>query len=344
MDQVKVGKFIESCRKKSNLTQEQLAQKLYVDRTLVSKWENGKLCPDIKYYQLLCEIFQVELKELITGERNNKYNKLKLNKNLIDFFEKQSNTIKLFKKTIIILFLIISIFLLYYFFETFNKTRVFNFYGNSEHYSINQGLLVLTREKSYFILNNNDIKSDTISIYYYKNNNKNIIYEGPNSNIIIDFTGYNSSINILNYKKIIDNIFLNINTGNNKETIHLNFEENYSNRKLFFKNDKEISEPTSEEQPADQTKTDDCQESICTFQEGKYQVIYDTVLQKIAITDNDNLYIDYFINTKAFNYSDNKTSFEIISDKIKCNKSNCSNANEIYQKFYNNYIKKYVKD
>ena len=98
MDQVKVGKFIENCRKKSKLTQEQLAEKLFVGRTLVSKWEHGKLCPDIKYYQMLCEIFQIELKELLSGEKNNRYNKLELNSNLIDYFVKQSNVIKIIQK------------------------------------------------------------------------------------------------------------------------------------------------------------------------------------------------------------------------------------------------------
>ena len=46
MDQIKIGKFIAECRKKKNLTQTQLAEKLYITNRAVSKWETGKSLPD----------------------------------------------------------------------------------------------------------------------------------------------------------------------------------------------------------------------------------------------------------------------------------------------------------
>ena len=46
MDQVKIGKFIAACRKKENLTQLQLAEKLGITDRAVSKWETGKCLPD----------------------------------------------------------------------------------------------------------------------------------------------------------------------------------------------------------------------------------------------------------------------------------------------------------
>ncbi len=42
MDQIKIGKFIAECRKKNNLTQMQLAEKLDITDRAISKWENGK--------------------------------------------------------------------------------------------------------------------------------------------------------------------------------------------------------------------------------------------------------------------------------------------------------------
>lgn len=41
MDQVKIGKFIAECRKKNQLTQVQLAEKLNITDRTVSKWERG---------------------------------------------------------------------------------------------------------------------------------------------------------------------------------------------------------------------------------------------------------------------------------------------------------------
>ena len=42
MNQEKIGKFIAENRKKKNLTQEQLAEKLNISKNAVSKWERGK--------------------------------------------------------------------------------------------------------------------------------------------------------------------------------------------------------------------------------------------------------------------------------------------------------------
>lgn len=54
MDQVKIGKFIAACRKKENLTQLQLAEKLGITDRAVSKWETGKCLPDSAIMLDLC--------------------------------------------------------------------------------------------------------------------------------------------------------------------------------------------------------------------------------------------------------------------------------------------------
>ena len=47
MDPLKTGKLISEARKKLNLTQKNLADKLYVSDKAVSKWERGICFPDI---------------------------------------------------------------------------------------------------------------------------------------------------------------------------------------------------------------------------------------------------------------------------------------------------------
>lgn len=68
MDQVKIGKFIAECRKKNNLTQMQLAEKLNITDRAVSKWETGKSLPDSSIMLELCEILQISVNELLSGE------------------------------------------------------------------------------------------------------------------------------------------------------------------------------------------------------------------------------------------------------------------------------------
>lgn len=58
MNQIKIGKFISECRKKNNLTQIQLAEKLNITDRTISKWENGKRMPDSSIMIDLCnELF-----------------------------------------------------------------------------------------------------------------------------------------------------------------------------------------------------------------------------------------------------------------------------------------------
>ena len=46
MDQIKIGKFIASCRKEQGMTQAVLAEKLGISDRAISKWETGKSMPD----------------------------------------------------------------------------------------------------------------------------------------------------------------------------------------------------------------------------------------------------------------------------------------------------------
>ena len=69
MDQIKIGKFIAECRKKQNLTQAQLAEKLDITDRAISKWETGKAMPDSDIMLDLCTILGIDVNELLCGER-----------------------------------------------------------------------------------------------------------------------------------------------------------------------------------------------------------------------------------------------------------------------------------
>ena len=68
MDQIKIGKFIALCRKKENLTQMQLAEKLNITDRAVSKWENGKSMPDPSIMLELCSVLNISVNDLLNGE------------------------------------------------------------------------------------------------------------------------------------------------------------------------------------------------------------------------------------------------------------------------------------
>ena len=74
MNQIKIGKFIADCRKKANLTQMQLAEKLGITDKAVSKWERGVAMPDTSIMLELCDILSISVNELLSGERINMEN------------------------------------------------------------------------------------------------------------------------------------------------------------------------------------------------------------------------------------------------------------------------------
>ena len=86
-----LGKKIAELRKKNNLSQEELDEKVGVARQTISKWEIGDTTPDINQVKIISKIFNISIDELVDNDINNV------------IVEKVSNTEKLAGITIKIL-------------------------------------------------------------------------------------------------------------------------------------------------------------------------------------------------------------------------------------------------
>ena len=62
------GKKIKKLRTDNGLTQDELAEKIYVTRTAISKWESGRGFPNIESLKAISKYFSVSLDELLSGE------------------------------------------------------------------------------------------------------------------------------------------------------------------------------------------------------------------------------------------------------------------------------------
>ncbi|MBQ7993669.1 MAG: helix-turn-helix domain-containing protein [Solobacterium sp.] len=69
MDLNRIGAFLQELRKEKKLTQEQLAEKMGVARRTVSRWETGANMPDLDILVELSDFYDVELREILSGER-----------------------------------------------------------------------------------------------------------------------------------------------------------------------------------------------------------------------------------------------------------------------------------
>ncbi len=78
------GEKLFELRKAKNLSQEEVAEKLNVTRQTVSKWETNQSSPDFDKIMPLCELFEIGVEELITGNKPEKYQKEEGSKKEID--------------------------------------------------------------------------------------------------------------------------------------------------------------------------------------------------------------------------------------------------------------------
>lgn len=80
---MEIGRKLKDARAKSNLTQEQVAEKLFVSRQTISNWENEKTYPDIISVIELSNLYSISLDEL-----------LKEDKKMIQHLEESTNVVK----------------------------------------------------------------------------------------------------------------------------------------------------------------------------------------------------------------------------------------------------------
>ena len=83
MDQKKIGKFVAECRKQKQFTQLQLAEKLGISDKAVSKWERGIAMPDTSIMLELCNILDITVNELLSGEKIYMENNTSANEQLL---------------------------------------------------------------------------------------------------------------------------------------------------------------------------------------------------------------------------------------------------------------------
>ena len=83
MDQLKIGQFIAECRKQKSLTQMQLSEKIGITDKAVSKWERGIAMPDTSIMLELCDILDISVNELLSGEKINMENNNQKNEQLL---------------------------------------------------------------------------------------------------------------------------------------------------------------------------------------------------------------------------------------------------------------------
>lgn len=110
MNQERIGKFIAECRKKQKMTQQELAEKLGITDRAISNWENGKNMPDLSLFKPLCNILNITINDLMSGEKvNEKEYQEKLEENIVNTINYTNKKLENQKNLLAIIFISLGI-------------------------------------------------------------------------------------------------------------------------------------------------------------------------------------------------------------------------------------------
>lgn len=230
MNADKIGKFIKCLREEKGWNQLELSKKIYITQQAVSSWENGKSIPDIEKLRLLSDLFNVNIEDLYAGERIKNVHQ----KNEVIYSVVKNEHQKLKKWflifSIIVIFMI-SIFLLYYFINSYKSIKVYLISTNDEKINID-GLMIASKDKTYFqlVVENLNVKEITLLC------SENEIYKTKDNNINFkDGYGYNEFLAYNSLKDIMNNLHLNIiDIDNNFYDIKLILNKDFENSQLIL--------------------------------------------------------------------------------------------------------------
>ncbi len=358
MDSKKIGKFIAKLRKENGMTQEDLAKSLYTDRSIISKWERGLYIPKHDIILKISNLFNVSVNELYYGERQNSKNKNKVNEVTINIIkENKLKTKKIISIGIIFITMLILLFFVYYFINNYNSISVYTVSGETRNFGIYDGLIVVSREKSYIQLGDikafKDSKINSLTLYYIKDNKEHTIFsDTKTSKLLIKSFSNNELFTYSDLKCILNNLYLKINFDNNKsEIIELTVKRDFINNSIFnIKNETNTNDninklnntiPTyikdnfklNEDEEKYYLKVENGDTTI--IQEYYYDARFYIVEEKDS---NKTLHFEYHYPGNISYYSDENNLFTYVISEKKCTFGECNQ--QIIDYFIEEYINK----
>ena len=358
MKQDDIGKFILQLRTDKGWTQEELANMIPITRQAVSRWEQGKSIPDSSTLVILSEIFDVSINELLSGKRIPKKEIIKESEKIaLEIVDKHILMKKKIKRILIsfisLFFIGIVGFLCYYFFATYNSVKVYSIGGKSKNFYLQEGVMIVTKQKLFFKLGNlihsDDIEVDKVTLSFKKDGKDKLLYDNHDlDRLIIENYGYEEYFYFDDLEDILKGIRMDIYYDDKVESIDLVLFLSLSNNKFTFNKIDLVGKNISE-------KDNELHNNILKFmiKNGTYE---------------ENYYI-YKIDNKVFKYCDKHEQFwlernenerwiltfenydltydfileeNVIFKNISCSNIKCNKEDKnLYNKFYN-YLDKYI--
>ena len=361
MNQDNIGKFILELRNEKGWTQEELANRIPITRQAVSRWEQGKSIPDSSTLVILSEIFGVSINELLSGRRIPKKEIVKESEKIaLEIIDKNISMKKKIKRILIsfisLFFIGIIGFLCYYFFATYNSVKVYSIGGKSKNFYLQEGVMIVTKQKLFFKLGNlihsDDIDIDKVTLSFKKNGKDKLLFDNHDlDRLIIENYGYEEYFFFDDLEDILKGIRMDIYYNDKVESINLDFLLTLSNNKFVF--DKRKIDVNNNE-----NNTSELEEDILKFMikngiykddyyeykiENKTFKYYDEA-EQIILERSSLEYVEVWLQeiNKEYLLYNHRFGYNLTNKKILLiNNLNSDEDKNLYDRFYN-YLDKYI--
>jgi transcriptional regulator with XRE-family HTH domain len=110
LDQKKIGALLKKLRTERGLTQEQFAELVMVSNRTVSRWENGNNMPDLDILIQISDYYEIDLRELLDGERKSENMNRELEENVLKAVEYTNCETERYTKKVHRLLFVVAIF------------------------------------------------------------------------------------------------------------------------------------------------------------------------------------------------------------------------------------------
>ena len=225
MNAENIGKYLKKLRVKHNYTQEDLAEKLHITRQAISSWENGRFIPDIEKIYDLANLYDLTIEEIYAGgnlKSPHKSNEIFINKINI---QKRKYIITL----LITIFTFLLSFFIYYFLNSYKKTRVYSINTNNNSFELAGNILKINRTIYFDLMVYN---SNTSYICLYYNDLEILCPKGTKTIKFQEKLGTDKYILTKDFNDYINNLYI----GTDNSKIKLDVNETFVNDELIFNN------------------------------------------------------------------------------------------------------------
>lgn len=349
----RTGDFIRSLRESLKQSQQEFADMLFVERSTVSKWENGSSFPKNESLILICEKFDLTIDELLAGERSNSKNRITRNNIILSILNKERKLKVLNKYFMTLLFIVTFLFLTYYFFTTYNSIHVYLVYGSGTDYKINDGLLIMSNEKVYFktgkILDKNNklVSINKIELYSINNDDKKLLFIGEPDELLVQKSDNIEIFENFKKKNFFNNIYINIKSNNNEELIKVTVKKDFNNKSLFLNLKKTANSKTinNEYYKINKDFIYNDYDNTYTLKKQNLEIVYfeNSKELRIIVKNKINKIYEYNMIIGDLKYVTYENNEIINKESINLKQVN-SNEKTIFKDFKINYLDKYFSE